>query len=226
MKLSFAFTKYLILIISCLLYFLVIYERVWPAILSEEMSIILNVAESDLGLFGSIYFWTYAIAQLIVGPVSDIIDPSYILVFSSFFISSSTIVIPFSKNYILSCFLRAFIGLGSGFIFVSVSKIFSNWFSPRGFYICQSTLLISGSLGAIIAQGPLASVLHYISWKMTFYIISSFGYLLCLLTFFFVKETPQKAGFSFLETQLIDEKKSKIENPLLPNTNIEKTLFF
>lgn len=129
--------------------------------------------------------------QPIGGLFADVMEPRYLLSTFAFLTATGTLIIGFSTNYYLSCAARCLVGIGCGPVYVPIVRIIADLFSPGWFNILNGITMSCGSIGAILAAGPLASLVKYVDWQWTFYATAGIGFVISILTLLFVK-TPQK----------------------------------
>lgn len=189
--------RFFLVTISGIIYALVYYHRVWPSILYSELALAFDVPETRIAVFSSMYFWPYALMQPVAGTLADIIEPAYLMSVATFVAAVGSLIISFSHSFALSCFARVLIGFGCAPIIVPICRILANWFSPRGFYIIQGVVHMLGAVGGLLAQGPLAAVLHHVDWRDTFMIVAVIGFVAGVLTMLFVRGDPRAAGYEF-----------------------------
>lgn len=206
-------TKVIMVVLSCLMYAVAYYHRICPSILSNEIAKAVGKNETDLGTFGSMYFWTYALIQPVIGIIADFVEPAFLLAGSSFLEAVGSLGTALSHSYALTCLCRALIGLGSGPMTVCIFKIFASWFTPRGFYLGSGAILMCGATGGILAQGPLASLIKHVDWRITFIGAGVLGVLFGILTLIFIRASPARLGYTELETDSVPAEEEK-EEPL------------
>ena len=198
-----------VVIVGCLAYALVYFYRYAPSVLYEYLAEGLGVPEDRISIFGSMYFWTYAVMQPIGGVMSDLMSPRLLIALSTLTSSIGSAIIAASTNFQLSCFARLIIGIGCGPVFVPVNRMLANWFSPRAYGIVGSVIFSAGSAGGMLAQGPLLSLAELVQWRWTFVMASAFGVVLSFVGGFFMRDTPEEAGFH-KEVKMRDDFKSSV----------------
>ena len=151
----------------------------------------LNIAQFTL--IGSAYYLAYGLMQMPVGILADKFGVKKIMVFSTLTCALATFLFAHSHSFTEALLGRFFMGFGSSFAFVCLLVIASNWFPRRffGFFAGASQLI--GTMGPVLAGGPLISWLidSHINWRFALSGIGAFGVVLSLLTLFFVKNKPR-----------------------------------
>ncbi|OHS99028.1 major facilitator superfamily transporter [Tritrichomonas foetus] len=209
-KLNFTFIQTLVLILGCCAYMLIFFYRYTPTVLTKQLSEALNVPEDKISIFGSMYFWTYAVMQPIGGVLGDVISPGKMIALFTIISGIGSITMGQSSNFILSCAARCLVGIGCGPIFVPVTRILANWYSPRGYALANGILLAMGSVGGCLAQGPLSSLCEIIDWRWAFRLSTIVGVIVAVLCFFLLKTKP--ADFGFDEYENLDNKPINAHN--------------
>jgi MFS family permease len=90
---------------------------------------------------------------------------------------------------------RFLVGLGVSVVFVGLMRSNAFWFSDRHYGRVSGLTLLLGNLGSIMAAAPLAWALGFFSWREIFVGIGGMSLLMALVTWLFVRNQPQEAGF-------------------------------
>ncbi|KAH0786335.1 major facilitator superfamily transporter [Histomonas meleagridis] len=186
-------------VFCCCCYMLVHFHRYCPSVLADEMAPALGVPTSKLGIFSSMYFWSYAIMQPIVGCFSDLIEPGYILGVSGIISAIGSLICGLSKSFTLSSIARFFVGLGCSCPYCATARFMANWWTPTKFYTMTSILFCIGGIGGIISQKPLIALGQAIGWRWSLISISIFGFVFSICAFIFVRSSPVYYGFNAVQ---------------------------
>ena len=194
MKLRFPETasKVMVVIIGCLAYALVYFHRNSTSVLINQLAEKLNVSKDRINIFSSMYLWTYAILQPIGGLLADIISPGKLLFFVITLASIGSMIIAFSTKFWLSSIARCLIGLGCAPVYVPIVRLLANWFTPRSFSIFNALVMSAGSVGGLLSQGPLATLVKHVDWTYTYIGASVLGFLIGLFSLIFIKPRPEE----------------------------------
>lgn len=185
--------------ICALCYMLVHFHRYCPSVLAEEMAPALGVSTSKLGIFSSMYYWSYAVMQPFVGCFADVVEPGYILGFSGLCSAVGSLVCGLSSNFALSSVARFLVGFGCACPYCATTRFMANWFSPRAFYAMTSVLFCLGGIGGLLSQKPLIALGSVIGWRYSLIMIAGFGALFSVLAFVFVRASPVHYGMRPLD---------------------------
>ena len=177
-------------ILLSLSYAICLFFRSCPSMVADKMAEDYGVDKSDIGIFTSIYFYTYAIIQPFVGLLVDVTEPAYIIGFSLLIGSIGNFVCGAGKSMLVGCIARAFVGIGCGPVYVSVNRCLVNWFEVHSYAFVLGIVHAIGSLGYLVAQGPLASMADHFGWRKSFYSVGIFGVIIGILVLIFVRGNP------------------------------------
>ena len=188
MKLPARVEQVFIVVIGSLVYAYVSFYRNSPSVLIDEFAAQMNVSPDQVSTFSSMFYWPYAIMQPLAGLLCDIFDPGLMIGGFLLLASGCSIATVFSTNYVASCTARCLVGLCCGPVYVPLARAIAGKFSPRWFNIWNSVVLSMGSVGGILGQGPLASVVSIAgNWKVVYSIASGIGGVLAILAAVFVR---------------------------------------
>lgn len=177
-------------ILLSLSYAICLFYRSCPSMVADKMAEDYGVDKSDIGIFTSIYFYTYAIIQPFVGLVVDVTEPAYIIGISLIIGSIGNFVCGAGKTMLVGCIARAFVGIGCGPVYVSVNRCLVNWFEVHSYPFVLGVVHAIGSLGYLVAQGPLAYSTNHFGWRKSFYGVGIFGFIIGILVLIFVRGNP------------------------------------
>ena len=90
------------------------------AIMSNEISSVLKLTGSDLGLLSGVFFVTYAMGQLVLGILISQLSARLVLGFTALLSASGTFVFSISEGFMSALIARAMMGLGLSSTFVGV----------------------------------------------------------------------------------------------------------
>lgn len=149
-------------------YAMVCFLRNAPSIVAEEMAIDLNVTKSNIGIFNSVYYFSYGIVQPFIGLMVDVIEPGYIIGITQIIAAAGTIICGQSKLLSVSIVGRVLVGLGSGPTYAASNRCMVNWFTIKNYALMLGIYHALGSLGYLFAQGPLAYIAGCVGWRSAF----------------------------------------------------------
>lgn len=142
----------------------------------------LHLSNSNLGLLGSAFFWTYAAVQLagIAGWVVDRWNVSWVYAIGFLAWSAATAVSGMARLFLVFFGLRLLLGIGESVAYPSYSRILANNFPEhhRGF---ANALIDAGTkLGPAIGALLGGLFMKQYGWR-AFFLVLGFGSLLWLV---------------------------------------------
>ena len=128
-----------------------------------------------------------------VGILADKFGVKKIMIFATLTCALATFLFAHSHSFTEAILARFFMGFGSSFAFVCLLVIASNWFPKRFFGFFAGVSQFIGTMGPVLAGGPLISWLidSHTSWRFALSSIGAFGIILAVLSLFFVKNKPR-----------------------------------
>ncbi len=190
------------------LYFLSYFYRVSTAIISPDLVKEFKIGAEKLGFLSSIYFYTFALAQFPLGPLLDRVGPRKVMTILGSVAAIGALIFATGNNFSYAVIGRGFIGLGVSVAYMGTLKILANWFEFDEFAMMSALAMAIGNAGAIVATAPLAYVVSFIGWRMTFAIIAGINILVVLLIFTFVRDYPKHRKTLHYTSDEIDIKES------------------
>lgn len=148
-----------------------------------------GINDAQLGLISSVFFLTYALAQIPFGILADKIGRRTVIIFGFILFSAMTFVSGLVATFGIFLVIRAIAGLGEGAYYgpqyalsgeaIPLSKL------TLGTAIINSGMAFGSSGGYILSSYLVLQ--HHQSWTLPFFIISIPTFIIGLL-FFFLKE--------------------------------------
>ena len=172
------------------------FHRLSPAVIALDIQASFGLSGTLLGIFGSAYFYSYAIMQLPTGLMADSWGPRKTV--SVFFVLAGigSVLMGISPNLSVAIIGRVLVGLGVSTIFVCNFKLLSEWFTPRQFVIMGGAFMAMGGIGALSSSAPLAWVSNVIGWRMTLIAVGIITLIMAILVYAFVRNRPSEMGLT------------------------------
>ena len=118
---------------------------------------------------GSIYMYTYAASQLLIGIYSDRYGGVRILLIGGSLFTLGTLFFPFCSDPWLMGICRAVTGFGAGTVFLGEAKLINDLFSVKFGFVLGIALLI-GYFGPVTGTVPLVGLISAIGWRKAYFI--------------------------------------------------------
>lgn len=167
---------------------------------------------SRLGLMTSVYFLTFAAAQLPIGVLLDRYGPRRVQSALLLVAAAGAAMFAFSDRLGLLVMGRALIGLGAAGALIAGLKAVVLWFPAERISFVNGCFIMLGSTGAISATWPAESVMSHVGWRGLFDALAIATLAIALLIFAVVPEprpgvtSIRTARSSGLRTILADKR--------------------
>jgi sugar phosphate permease len=187
--------RWLVWVPAALSCWVVYFHRVGTGVVADNLMRDFAIERaSDLGILASIYFYTYALAQVPAGILADYFGPR--LTISIALLVSVVGALLFGWTDTLSgLYLGRFLAsLGVSLIYVNIVKIHAEWFRAREFGTMSGLIVLVGNAGSLVAATPLAVVVEALGWRSSFYMIAVFSLLMALLCWLLIRNRPTDIG--------------------------------
>ncbi|PWH07190.1 MFS transporter [Brachybacterium endophyticum] len=167
-------------------------DRASVSIAAPHMIEELGLTQTDIGLMGSVFSWTYAICQLPVGYLIDKVGPRrmYFLAVGVWSIASALMALGHTLGHFL--LFRVLLGIGESPNSPNSSKITTHWF-PRSERGQAAGIWDSGSKwGSAIAPPILTVLMLAFGWRAMFLVLGVAGIVLAVAFWAFYR-SPEHA---------------------------------
>lgn len=154
-------------------YFLSYTFRSIGPLIAPELTLELALNPRQLGLLGSAYFFTFFLAQPVVGIAMDRFGPARVnAVLISIAASGSALFAVASDVYTLAA-ARALIGLGAAGALMTALKAFVVWFEPRNRESLSGAMMAVGGVAAMVAATPAEWLMRVLGWRGLFWLLAA-----------------------------------------------------
>jgi sugar phosphate permease len=150
-------TRYLILAVICLMYFITYIDRVNISVTGPLIKQEFGLSTTELGIVFSAFAYSYAAMQIIGGWCADRFGPRIVLTVLSCIWAIATILCGFAWGLTSLLIFRFILGLGEGGAFPTATRAFTFWLpaTERGFAqgITHSFARLGGALTPPVVLG-------------------------------------------------------------------------
>jgi sugar phosphate permease len=175
-----------------LVYSCVSFHRVTMAVIGDLLAQEFALGPAELGLLGGILLYCYALMQLPAGVFADNFGPKRTIMLSLGLSTAGSLVFAVSTGYATAFVGRMLIGIGIAFIYLSVIKILSAWFTEREFGTVLGFLLALGMLGNMLGTSPLALSVKAMGWRNSYLLVAAISVGIAILVVFRVQSAPEE----------------------------------
>jgi len=176
-------------------YYIAYLFRTINAVMAAPLATELGLGADDLGLLTSVYFLTFAAAQIPIGILLDRYGPrrvqSVLLVVAA--IGSALFAV--SDHFWMLLVGRALIGLGVASAMTGGLKALVLWFPGDRVPLLNGVMVMLGALGAVTATLPADLLLDWIGWRELFGLFAALTAASAVMIYLIVPEAaPVPSG--------------------------------
>lgn len=183
----------------------VFFHRLSIGVVSDDLIRDLGLSGKMLGNLTSMNFYAYALMQIPVGVMVDVVGVRKICTLGTLLTGIGSIIFGMAINTPMAYFARFIVGIGTSVIIVSILKVQAQWFKPKDFSTLSGYTSFFGNIGALLATFPLAYLVVSIGWRNSFYFMGIASIILSIGIWFIVRDHPSELGFS-IESQPVKTK--------------------
>src|SRR6516164_2954547 len=171
-------------------YFLSYFFRTINAVIAGQLTAELELDASHLGLMTSVYFLTFAAIQLPLGVLLDRFGPRRVQSGLLVVAAGGAALFARSDDFATLVVGRALIGFGVAGALIAGLKAIVSWFPKERILLFNGCFIMLGTLGAICATSPAASLLEYIASRGLREVMAALTAPTALIIFFVVPDPP------------------------------------
>jgi len=178
-------------------YYLSFLFRTINATIAGSLTSEFGLGASDLGLLTSVYFLTFAAAQIPIGVLLDRYGPRLVQSVVLVAAAAGAALFAASDNFLLLVVGRALIGVGVAAALTAGLKAIILWFPNDRVPLLNGLMIMLAALGAVTATVPADYLLVSIGWRGLFELLAIGSAVCALVVFVVVPKTtssPPAAG--------------------------------
>ena len=194
----------------------VFFHRLAISVMADDLTRDLSLNGTMLGNLTSMNYYAYALMQIPVGILVDIIGVRKICTWGTLLAGLGSILFGMATNIYIAYASRFLVGIGTSVIIISILKIQALWFDKEQFSTLSGFTSFFGNMGAFLATFPLAFLVLSIGWRNSFYFIGIMSIVIAVGIWIIVKDHPsqQLTKEANRNSNIIGGVKSVILNPL------------
>ncbi len=186
--------RYIIYAMVALAYFLVYFHRTSTAVMATDLTNAFGIAPTAIGLFGSMYFYAYAIGQLPAGILADKWGIRNTMSVFVLLAGLGAILFGMSQTFNTALVARFLVGLGVGFVYVPAMRFLADWFKKDEFATYSGVLLAVGNAGSLASSAPLVALMAVIGWRSSMTSVGIASLVVAVLLYLFLRNKPEDVG--------------------------------
>lgn len=185
-----SFRAWIIWTVGVLVYTFAVANRTSLAAVGVDAAEYFQTDASTLSMFAVLQLAVYGAMQIPVGLLLDRHGARPIMVIGMALMAVGQLVMAFAPNVAVAIGARMLLGLGDAAIFPSVLRLIATWYPAQRAPLMVQLTGVVGQLGQIVAVVPVAALLHFTSWAVTFGSFAAVGALFTLLVWLIIRNHP------------------------------------
>lgn len=162
--------------------------RIQPSVMVPELMRQFHISADRFSALVSLYYLAYTPMQALVGVITDLYGPRYILTFAVFVCALGSFFFGIADNLYIASVGRFLVGLGSAFAFVSALKLASIWLPLNRFALFAGLVTALGMVGGMIGDIGLTHLVARIGWQETIYLSAIVGVILIPIIWLVIRD--------------------------------------
>lgn len=182
--------------LGALLYLFAFYQRVAPAVMTDQLMADFAIGGAALGNLSAFYFYAYVAMQIPTGVMADRFGPRRVLAGGAGVAALGSLLFACAPDFGWAGVGRLLVGASVAVAFVSTLKLASHWFPPRKYALASGMALFFGVVGGVMAGVPLRLLVEGFGWRGVMGSAGAFAALLCVAAWLLVRDDPAERGYA------------------------------
>jgi MFS family permease len=183
--------RWIIYLISCLLFIFSQFYRSSIAVISPSLVEEFSLDTEELGLISAAFFYAFATMQIPVGLYLDSLGPRFFMTALSLVAAAGAVVFACAESVSALIVGRILLGVGMACNLMGPLKLITSWFSPLYFATLSAIFVSVGTAGNIAAATPLVWLTELIGWRTTFLLFAISNSLISILFYLIARNRPE-----------------------------------
>ncbi len=162
--------------------------RIQPSVMVPELMRQFHLSAERFSAIISLFYLAYTPMQAVVGVITDLYGPRYILTFAIVTCTLGSWLFGVADNLYIASVGRFLVGFGSAFAFVSALKLASIWLPLNRFALFAGLVTALGMVGGMVGDIGLTHLVMVLGWKETIYASTLLGVILIPLIWWCIRD--------------------------------------
>ncbi len=154
----------------------------------------MHISRAMAGGIGSLYFWMYAVGQLVNGYLAERLNPKGMVAGGLLLSVAINCLMGVARSYPLLLALWGLNGYSLSMVWPATFKILTNWYSPDAYRKLSVWISLPTTFGYLISWSLIRAVVSRMSWPFAFFLPAAAGVLFLCVWLAFLKPTRESAG--------------------------------
>ena len=182
--------------LGAMLYLIGFYQRVAPAVITDQLMRDFAIGGAALGNLSAFYFYSYVAMQIPTGVIADRWGPRRLLTAGAAVAAIGSAVFALAPDIFWANAGRLLIGASVAVAFVSMLKLANHWFSPQHYALAAGMALLTGVSGGVVAGVPLRYLVEAFGWRGVMGVTAALTALLAAAIWLWVRDDPVERGYA------------------------------
>jgi sugar phosphate permease len=182
--------------LGALLYLVAFFQRVAPAVMTDQLMAEFAIGGAALGNLSAFYFYAYVAMQIPTGLLADRWGPRRLLASGAAVAAFGGLLFALSPSLAWASSGRLLVGASVAVGFVSMLKLSSHWLAPRQFALVSGLLLGMGLVGGVSAGVPLRLLMDTFGWRPVMAAFAGLTAFLAIVIWLLVRDDPSERGYA------------------------------
>ncbi len=157
-------------------------------VIAPNLASELGLSASQIGLLASVFFFSFAAAQIPLGVALDRYGPRNCMLVCAAIAILGTLMFALAASPVWLIVARVLMGLGSSCYLMAPLALYAKRYPPDRFATLVGLQIGLGTLGTLLATAPFAFAVALIGWRMSFVAIAVFVLAAALMVAVVVRE--------------------------------------
>lgn len=152
--------------LGALLFFSEYFVRTSSSVMVGDLMHAFAVDAAGIGALSAFFYYPYTMMQMPVGLIVDRFSTGKILTLMAFVFACGCFLFSRTNSLIIAELARALMGFSAAFAFVGTLKLVTEKFDSKVLGLLAGTTQAIGMLGAATGEGPIASLVQNLGYKV------------------------------------------------------------
>jgi MFS family permease len=177
------------------LYLAGFFQRVAPAVMTQELMAEFSLAAAGLGNLSAFYLVGYVAMQIPTGLMVDRYGARRVLAAGAAVAAAGSFLFALAPNLYAANLGRLLIGGSVGVAWVGTLKLAAHWLPAQRFALASGLALAAGMSGAVIAGVPLVAAVGAFGWRPVMLAGAIAIAFICVAIWLIVRDDPADRGY-------------------------------